>query len=169
MLTESLIRLYPRAWRERYGEEFLAIVGPGPLSLQQVIDIVSGAIDAWLSADVRQAVAASDTSPNEGGRIMHKSVIVCERKQVRYTKRDSLIGAGVMLVTTLILTIAGLAARRYGWSTTGEVVISLAFTVSLTLSMPFWLLKGQPWKAQAVVVVGTITLLVAAGILSTRL
>ena len=100
---------------------------------------------------------------------MLKSVMVCERKQVRYTKRDSWIGAGVMLVTTLILTMAGLAARRYGWSTTGEVVISLAFTVSLTLSMPFWLLKGQPWKAQAVVVVGTIALMVAAGILSTSL
>ena len=54
-LPERLLRLYPRAWRERYGEEFLATVGHGALHVQQVIDIVAGAIDAWLSADVRRA------------------------------------------------------------------------------------------------------------------
>ena len=48
--AERLLRLYPRAWRERFGEEFLETAGPGKLRFQQVIDIVSGAIDAWLSA-----------------------------------------------------------------------------------------------------------------------
>ena len=166
MLTERLLRLYPRAWRERYAEEFLATVGGGPLPLQQTIDIVSGAIDAWLSADVRQAIVAPDTAPNEGGPIMLKSLMVCERKQLRFTTRDSLIGAGVMIGSTLILTMAGLAARRNGWSTTGEVLLNVGFMGSLTLSMPFWLLKGQPWKAQAVLVVGTIALLVAIGVWS---
>lgn len=169
MLTERLVGLYPRAWRERYAEEFLATVGPGPLHPQQVIDIVSGAIDAWLSADVRQAIVAPHTATNEGARIMLKSLMVCERKQVRYTPRDSLIGAGVMLGATFILTMAGLAARRNGWTTTGEVLVSVGFLVSLTLSMPFWLLKGQPWKAQAVVVGGTIAFLVAITVWSSTL
>ena len=100
---------------------------------------------------------------------MLKSLMVCERKQVRYTPRDSLIGAGVMLGATFILTMAGLAARRNGWTTTGEVLVSVGFLVSLTLSMPFWLLKGQPWKAQAVVVGGTIALLVAITVWSSTL
>jgi hypothetical protein len=32
--------------------------------------------------------------------------------------------------------------------------------------MPFWLLKGQPWKAQVAIVIATLTLLGAAGYLA---
>ena len=37
MTAEQLIRLYPRAWRDRYGEEFLATIGDKALHLQQVM------------------------------------------------------------------------------------------------------------------------------------
>jgi hypothetical protein len=159
--------LYPRAWRERYGEEFLATVGRGSLGVQQTVDIVSAAIDAWLSADVRRATMASDVSPSGGGPTMLKSLTVCERTQSRYTKRDALIGAAVMIGANVVLTLAGIAARRAGWSETGKVLVALSFPVSLTLSMPFWLMKGQPWKAQVAIVGGTIVLLVGIGYLST--
>lgn len=165
MLPERLLRLYPRAWRERYGEEFLATVGPGSLHMQQVIDILSGAIDAWLSADVRRVTMASHVAPG-GGPMMLKSLMVCERKQVRYTTRDSLIGAGVMIGATLFLTMTGIAAQRNGWPATGEVLMNLSFPGSLTLSMPFWLMKDQPWKAQVVIVGGTLTLLAGIGYLA---
>ncbi len=141
-------------------------MGPGPLDLQQVIDILSGAIDAWLSVDVRRATLAAQTAPNRGEHMTLKSLMVCERKQLRYTTRDSLIGAGVMIGATLILTLAGTGARRSGWPATGEVLLNLAFFGSMTLSMPFWLLKGQPWKSQAVIVVGTLTLLTGIGYLA---
>jgi hypothetical protein len=165
MLRDRLLRLYPRAWRERYAAEFLATVEPGPLSVQQVIDIVSGAIDARLSSDVRRATAASRIAPSGGGSM--KSLAICERNQARYSKRDGLIGAGVMIAATIILSIAGIAVRRAGWPATGEVIVSLAFSGSLTLSMPFWLMKGQPWKAQAVIIGGTLALLVAIAWLAT--
>ena len=169
MGREHLLYLYPRAWRKRYGEEFLATIGGGSLHLQQVIDIVSGAIDAWLSADVRRSTTASRVAPTEGGSILLKSITVCESKQVRYTKRDSLIGAGVMLGATLLLVMLGIAARRGGWSATGEILMSLSFPGSMTLSMPFWLMKGQPWKAQMVIVGGTITFLIAIGYLAAKI
>ena len=53
MTANRLLQLYPRAWRERYGDEFLALVGDRPLGVTQIIDIVSAAIDAHLSSDVR--------------------------------------------------------------------------------------------------------------------
>jgi len=166
VLRERLFRLYPRAWRERYGEEFLATVGHGSLHLQQVIDIVSGAIDAWLSADVRRVTMASHVAPSRGGTMMLKSLMVCERKGMRFTTRDSLIGAGVMIGATLLFTMVGIAARRNGWSVTGEVLTNLSFLGSLTLSMPFWLMKDQPWKAQVVIVGGTLTLIAGIGYLA---
>ena len=156
--AEHLLRLYPRAWRERYGEEFLATVGHGTLRLQQVVDIVSGAIDAWFSADVRSATAAERGAKRGGTPMALKSLLDCGRTTPRYTRRDSLIGASVMLFGTLILTVAGLAARRSGWPATGEILKGMAFPGSLTLSMPFWVLRGQPWRAQ-VALVGAMLLL----------
>jgi hypothetical protein len=43
-----LIRLYPAQWRERYGEEFAALLEERPLGPFDVADIVLGAIDARL-------------------------------------------------------------------------------------------------------------------------
>ena len=160
--AERLLRLYPRAWRERFGEEFIETAGPGALAFQQVVDIVSGAIDAWLSADVRRA-SRHRLAPNGGGSMTLKSMAMCGRRNAPYTKRDALIGAGVMLGSTLLLTTAGMFAHRNGWRETGQVLMSLSFTVSLTISMPFWLMKGQPWRAQVAIVGGTLAILLAIG------
>jgi hypothetical protein len=43
-----LLRLYPPAWRERYGDEFAALLELAPLSLWTVLDMVLGALDARL-------------------------------------------------------------------------------------------------------------------------
>jgi uncharacterized membrane protein YozB (DUF420 family) len=46
-----LIRLYPRAWRDRYGEEFAALVNEvsgGRRRLRLTLDIARGALDAHL-------------------------------------------------------------------------------------------------------------------------
>jgi hypothetical protein len=162
---ERLLRLYPRDWRERYGEEFLAIVGQDSLSLQQFIDIVSGAIDAWLSADVRQAARAG-REPSRGEKTMLKSIMSCRQNELRFTRRDSLIGAGVLIGATLLFSLLGIAARRQGWPVTSEVLLTLAFPGSVLLSMPFTFLKGQSWKAQAVILLTMFALLFGASYLA---
>jgi hypothetical protein len=51
-----LLRLYPAAWRARYGEEFAALLDLAPLSLWTVLDILLGALDArWLTRSWRIA------------------------------------------------------------------------------------------------------------------
>jgi hypothetical protein len=51
-----LLRLYPRTWRDRYGEEFLALLDSRGITGSQVIDVVASAssersvaLVAWLS------------------------------------------------------------------------------------------------------------------------
>jgi len=166
MKPETLLRLYPAEWRARYGEEFLAILGSGTLSVQQMVDVFSGAIDAWLSPDVHEATRIDSLEPNAGGSKMLKAMLACEGKRTRYTKRDSLVGSGVMLGVTILLCWLGVVAKHSGWTAAGEMMVSMAFPVSLTLSMPFWVMKGQPWKAQVVIVGGTLVLLVVIGWLS---
>ncbi|WP_017154505.1 hypothetical protein [Bacillus bingmayongensis] len=41
-----LINLYPKKWRERYGDEFLYILENRKLSLKEVIDVFINAMDA---------------------------------------------------------------------------------------------------------------------------
>jgi hypothetical protein len=76
------------------------------------------------------------------------------------------VGAGVLLAVSLFLVIVGAAARRAGYAATAEILMTLAFPGSVAISMPFWLTKGQPWKAQAVFVGAILALLAASGYLA---
>jgi hypothetical protein len=45
---KALLRLYPRRWRERYGEEFALVLRATPPGPGTVLDVVRGALDAHL-------------------------------------------------------------------------------------------------------------------------
>ncbi len=155
MLRERLLLLYPRAWRERYAEEFLATLGADPLRPSQVLDIVRGAIDARVSGEVRQTMqAGAGASANGGGQ-------VCVRTRVGVTPRDGLIGAGVMIGLSLVMRLSIDAATHAGLDGAATVLNDNAFVVPFTLSMPFWLMKGTHRWAQTTIVGVTIVLLLA--------
>ena len=162
MRADRLLRLYPPAWRERYGEEFLEVVGPRRVTLQQAIDIVSGAIDAWLSTDVHTATRVAAA----GGGSMVRTM-VCRKSENRYSTRDSVIAAAVMLALTIAFAVSGIVAKREGWTMTATMLLNLSFVVPFTLSMPLWIMKGQPWKAKAVLIGTTLAFLVVISFLST--
>ncbi len=42
------VSMYPRVWRNRYGEEFLDLLTASPLTVVVVLDVVRGALDAHL-------------------------------------------------------------------------------------------------------------------------
>ena len=46
---KGLVRLYPRAWRERYGAEFGEILADKRPSIGLIVDVIAGAIDARVS------------------------------------------------------------------------------------------------------------------------
>jgi len=48
----ALVRLYPRAWRERYEAEFLGILEARPPSRRDRLDILRGALDARLHPEI---------------------------------------------------------------------------------------------------------------------
>jgi hypothetical protein len=47
-LARRLVGLYPRAWRERYEEEFVAMLEQDSASLSGLLDVALGVLDAWL-------------------------------------------------------------------------------------------------------------------------
>lgn len=176
MTAERLLRFYPPAWRARYGDEFLATVGDGPLGARTVFDIVMVAIDAWLSADVRNATrafspAADAGRPAEsgGGMPMLKAMLQCDRARSGVTTRDGLIGAGIMLAMNVLLAGGGVLLHLSGWPATGEALKSLSFPVSFIVSMPWWLMKGTPRRAQGFIIGVTVLILIAATWIATKI
>lgn len=143
MTAEQLVRLYPPAWKARYGEEFVAMVGAGSLRTQQVIDIVSGAIDAWLSKEAR------------GGTMPGRS-FVCIDSRARYSVRDGLIGGIVLIAAVAVFALIEGVARRAGAPLTAQTLHGIATPAAIALSMPFWVLKGQSRRVQAAVVAVTV-------------
>ena len=55
-----LVGLYPRAWRDRYEDEFLALLAERPPDPLDRLDIVRGAIDARLHPQVQGSPAAPE-------------------------------------------------------------------------------------------------------------
>ena len=146
-------------------------VGDEALHLQQVIDIVAGAIDAWMSSEVRRAArrGASSKQRRTGEAVLTAALqATCGTTKLRFTKRDSLIGAGVMLAITLAGAVLGGIARRNGGELAGQMLLTLAFPSSLMFAMPFTFMKGQPRRAQVVLIGGTIGLLMLIAYLKAR-
>ncbi|HVQ21792.1 MAG TPA: hypothetical protein VMT36_00845, partial [Candidatus Saccharimonadia bacterium] len=51
-MIDLLCHLYPRAWRERYGDELLALLQDRPASGTDYVDLIRGALDAHLHPQV---------------------------------------------------------------------------------------------------------------------
>ena len=149
MRARSLLRFFPRGWRARYGEEFLATVGEEPLRARQIVEIAAGAVDAWLSADVRRATR---TESDPGGDLMTKKLILSCGNTATISRRDAMLGALLMIGGSILFSIAGLAAKRAGHPETAKAILSFAFPASLVLMMPFTYLRGKSWRVQLVLV-----------------
>jgi hypothetical protein len=48
MRVSSLVRLYPGAWRRRYGDEMEALLEDRRPTVRERLDLLRGALDAWL-------------------------------------------------------------------------------------------------------------------------
>jgi hypothetical protein len=152
-----LVRLYPRAWRERYGEEMAAMLGDMRLTPAAVIDLVAGAIDAR----VWPHVAASRTvSTSEKEKVMFTSMMKRCAAGPELTTRQARLGAAVMLGSSLCFAVAyTLAAQRYRGSELVDAFGIMAFPASLLLSMPFTYMNGHSRFSQAIIVGGSLAIL----------
>jgi hypothetical protein len=67
----ALVRLYPRAWRDRYEAEFLDVLADRPPSLTDRLDILLAAVDAHLEPEVPGETARERPrrTPSTRGRI----------------------------------------------------------------------------------------------------
>ena len=153
-----LLRLYPRAWRDMYGEEFAGILAKQRLSPRLLLDVIGGAVDARLQPQVRLA----------GGDTMTRNLLKrCAASGPQLTKKEERIGAAAMIGFSLLF--AGLytwASFAYRGNELVDTFGVMAFPAAVVATMPFTYLKGQTRTAQFVTVGGLLVFLAAISYLA---
>ena len=153
-----LIRCYPAAWRERYGDEFASILDERPLGPFDVADILLGALDARLRMRDRRAGLTERKGFNMSLRIggiaaILGAVILATAWFLGYglvAVEDQLlwlllvIGLGLLLVAITGLTAfqarahPGLSWAAFGLLTIGTIIAIVGFLGAALGRDGFW-------------------------------
>lgn len=75
MKRRSLLRLYPRDWRARYGEEFAAVLDQRPPSPRDALDVLRGAIDTRLRPQVDPPMGPRLVGRPRARRVAHPNAV----------------------------------------------------------------------------------------------
>ena len=164
-----LIWLYPPVWRRRYGRELAELLAAQPMSFRTAVDLVAGAVDAWLKPQSSTAVTTTDAK-GAGAMLPKMLQLRCGGYGPTVTSADNRKAAAVTIGGTLALVIPlTWATARYG---NDPYVFSYLFsfmTVSWLLAVAFseryTSLKGRPGGVQAVVIGGQAAILIAIALL----
>ena len=153
-MRSLLIRCYPARWRERYGDEFAAILEERPLGPFDVADILLGALDARLRHG-RHAGVTNERRPSMSLRLGGLAAIVGAPAWMA----GFVIGSGTFL----------------GGDTRGAAILVLFGSVALLVALAAlsaFQARRHPllsWAAFALPACGTIALVVgAAGVVLGR-
>ena len=155
-LASALIRLYPRAWRQRYEEEMRELLAAEKPTLRTMADLIAGAVDARIYPQRRPAGCAGES---QGAKDMVK-VFRCAPAGVSVA--DQWRSAAWMLGGSLGLTIFGVLLKlQIGPNSLSEGLVYSAFPASLMLSSECTYLKRYSPAARTVMAVGGALLVIA--------
>jgi len=148
-----LLALYPPRWRRRYGDELRALVDSQPFSLQAVIDLIAGAIDAWLEPQKfpMQPAPAGEEGVTMIGTMMKLGCAGTAGSNAQATRQDVRKSLAVTLGGTLLLTALWMALHiRLGGRTYVDAFSAMAFLVPYLFSMRYTSLKGRSLATQGI-------------------
>jgi hypothetical protein len=156
-----LIRLYPPAWRRRYGRELAELIAVQPMSFRTAVDLVAGAVDAWLNPQASTAVTTTDAKG--AGAVLPKMLQLRSGGQgPDVTVADSLKAAAVTIGGTLAL-VAVLTGfiKIYGKNPYFESLLAMGWLVPFLFSQHYTYLKGHPARVQAVLIGAPAVIVIA--------
>jgi hypothetical protein len=146
-----LIRLYPRAWRARYGEELTALVANEAPTMRLVVDLVAGAIDARLNPQALPHRTASVL--DEGGTTMRKMIAHCYPSEI--SPAEQWKSAAWMLGGTVVLSVVYIALRRqFGETLVIDAFGTAVFPITVLFALRNTYFKPYSLAARTVMIVG---------------
>jgi hypothetical protein len=103
-LARTLLRLYPRAWRERYGEELLALIDDAGLTWRIVADVIAGA-----TVERVRALMVMRNRPRDPIAEARAKTLLSFRESAT----ELLAQAALVVMTIGALTVAGVPWPRW--------------------------------------------------------
>lgn len=154
-----LLKLYPPRWRRRYGAELAELIAAKPVSIGLALDLIAGAIDAWLHP--RLAEPSTPDPKGDTAMIATLRQLDCAGCGADVSARDRRTRVAVMLGGTLVLTMLWLWAQ---WRFRNEYLTAVApmmYFVPYMIGLRYTSLKRHSARAQAILIVGVSAVLTA--------
>jgi hypothetical protein len=157
-----LLHLYPPRWRRRYGKEFVALIATERFSLVTVVDIIGGAIDAWMQPQSHLAAPAAAHSEGDRTMLAQQMRLRCAGYGEKATITDAVKGAGAIIGgAVLSVILAGWLQRQSFDPVYAKTLRSSGWLIAFVLAMPFTTLKGWPARTQAVFIGVLLTIVMS--------
>jgi hypothetical protein len=158
----GLVRLYPRRWRERYGEEFETLVASQEVGPRLIFDILFGALDAHLAPQPQVAGAAKGAAA--GGRVMELLKTGCGATSMSRT--EQLKYAALIVGVTFAMSLLVLGLKR----TVGPSIWIEALGVTTASIAPLLYLlvltREHSLRTRVALTVGLFVIVYAIGLLA---
>jgi hypothetical protein len=179
-MSSVLVRLYPARWRDRYGDEFEALLDERPLGPFDVADIILGALDAQLrlrgrGSDIRQerrlsmSVRIGGLAAAIGAALLAGAGLMTYVEQIDGAIQPLLLFTGL---SALLVAMAGLSAfqarvaPRLIWS---AFLLTAAGTIAAVAGFvgPFLLGEGNGDALWTIWFVGLVAALAGSALFAT--
>jgi hypothetical protein len=159
-----LVKLYPPAWRRRYGRELAELIATRPASFGMAIDLVAAAIDAWIHPQSSTAAAAHDAN-GAGAMVPRMLQLKCAGYGPIVTKADTLKAAAIVIGGSLSAALAYTwGTARYGKDPYLESLFFVSWLVFFVVSQHYTNLKGRPALVQAILIGGQAAVVIAVAL-----
>jgi hypothetical protein len=156
-----LLRLYPREWRRCYGAELEELVASQPRSLQLVIDLLGGAIDAHLKPQLFAGRFDDAPAAQDGGTNMLTRLRCCGASPGT-SRNEALLGAGLTIGSALM--VAGIMI--VGAGSFGQTIGLTMFPGVLGVGTLSTRSRGHSIPARIVLIGGPFVVLFLIGLLA---
>ena len=141
-----LLRLYPARWRERYAEEFGAVLARQRASPGLVLDVLAGAIDAHMYPQLQH----SDLKQTQGDDTMTLEMLHrCAAGGPKLSPRDQRIASLSMIGSALALALLYMALTKlYHAAPAVQAVLYTSFPFLVLVYEQTAYLRKRHWLTQ---------------------
>lgn len=147
----TILRAYPRWWRDRYGDEVADLLEQRPLDASARIDLLRGALDAHLGGDGRRSFRGAAAMLVAGAAWTIAGAASVTAPTPPDWPGYLVETLPVAVVGAIAALVAGLALARRAWPTSGAgleaTVIVLAVAHLAWVALLLMALVGGPYGA----------------------
>ena len=150
-----LLQLYPARWRERYGEEFGAVLANQRVCVGLVLDVLAGALDAHLYPQIQNF----QPKPIKGDDTMTLEMLQrCAVGGPKLSPQDRRIASLFMILSGLVMAVLYIGLTKiYHAAPAVEALFYASFPALALIHGETAYLRKRPWLTQVFILAGGLS------------